>query len=158
MNSLRLFSSFFPNIDGIVSVYCTMTFDEQFYSTYSKHTDSLKLKNKGLSEMICDMQAEHAFNVYNLDNVFYIHLFIVTHSSFHKCIGIGKIDNLARHAISKKQEVQSILFFPNNGNDTRASSAIAATEISCDYKPKVDVPYLLFLVADRTYHAYRAVS
>lgn len=121
----------------MVSVYVTMVFDEQFYCTYSKQAEGIKLKKKGTSELTCDLHTEHSFNVYTLDSIFYVYLFIVTRSGFQKCIGIGKVDNLALMAVMKKQETQSILFFPNCGYDTRSSSPIAAADINCDYKPKV---------------------
>lgn len=114
-----------------------MVFDEQFYCTYSKQAEGVKLKKKGASELTCDLHAEHSFNVYTLDRVFYVYLFIITRSSFRKCIGIGKVDNLALLAVMKKQETQSILFFPNCGYDTRSSSPIAAADINYNYKPKV---------------------
>ena len=75
--------------------------------------------------------------LYMRGGVFYVYLFIVTRSSFRKCIGIGKVDNLALLAVMKKQETQSILFFPNCGYDTRSSSPIAAADINYDYNPKV---------------------
>lgn len=145
VNSVTLFSNYY-SCEEIDSVFISMMYDEQYSSTKNKSSEEVKVKKNSTSKQIYDIKTIQAFNVYNVHRTFYVYLYIVTKDRFQKCVGIAKIDNLAKQVITNRQrreqnkneeDVFSILFFPNSHHDSSANNAIAETTIKCTYTPTV---------------------
>lgn len=136
------------DIEAIRSVYLTLSFDEQFYSTQSKQAEVAKTKKStAFFKQTYEIKAAHAFNVYNINRTFYVYLHIITKSGLQKCVGVAKIDNLALQVITSRQHGEtrkegddqySILFFPNNHAYTGANNAIAESSVKCTYSPAMN--------------------
>ena len=145
ISSVTLFTSYI-NTESIQSVYVTLSYDEQFYSTQNKLSEISKMKkNNRMSKQSYEIRAAHAFNVYNINKVFYIYLHVITKSGLKKCIGEAKIDNFAHHVITSRQkgesgkdeDHQSFLFFPHTPSNKRSTNAIAEGVIKYTYSPYV---------------------
>lgn len=145
VNSVSLFSNYYA-CEDIDTIFISMVYDEQYFSTKNKASEEVKIKKNSASKQIYDIKTIQAFNVYNVNRTFYVYLYVVTKDSFQKCVGVAKIDNLAlqvinnrqRHEPSKNDEdVFSILFFPNSHHDSSANNAIAETTVKCTYNPSV---------------------
>ena len=136
------------DVETIRSVYITLSFDEQFYSTQSKQAEVTKTKKSTtFFKQTYEIKAAHAFNVYSINRTFYVYLHIITKSGLQKCVGVAKIDNLALQVITSRQHSEnrkeaddqySILFFPNNHTYTGANNAIAESSVKCTYSPAMN--------------------
>lgn len=148
VNSLSLFTNYFCS-DDVDTVFLSITYDEQFYSTKNKTIEELKIKKNSSSKQVYEIKTIQAFSVYNVNRTFYAYLYVITKAGFQKCVGVAKIDNLAlqviankqRHSDSQEEDVYSILFFPNSHNDSCANNAIAETVIKCTYSPTVGLSF-----------------
>lgn len=144
VNAVSLFSNYY-SCEEIESIFITMIYDEQYFSTRNKTTEDTKIKKNSSSKQIYDIRSIQAFNVYNVNRTFFAYLYIITKAGFQKCVGVAKVDNLALQVITNRQrreqkneeDVFSILFFPNSHNGSSTNNAIAETVIKCTYSPIV---------------------
>jgi hypothetical protein len=100
---VSLLTAFLPP-DEITSIRLTVYYDEQFYSTNSKITQSEQTRSRKTSMISFDIKNTLSYNVYDVDRPLFLYLYVITQSGFEKCVGVGKMDNFVHQFITKKRK------------------------------------------------------